>query len=234
MTSKLMRAGLAVAGLLAACVAAEAADMKVKALPYKQAPIIPVATWSGFYFGINGGFAWGDTKWQGPPGFGTRVSGPLIGLTYGYNMQSGSAVFGIEGDIDWADINGSSACGLATCGFRNNWLGTVRGRIGQSFNGFLPYLTGGLAYGGVRASNSLFGATRTTQIGWTVGAGFEMAFGSQWSAKLEYLYVDLGSFDCGLPCGLGVPQNVGMTANVVRAGLNYKFDLGGGLVVAKY
>jgi len=230
MTSRFILASLTIGALLAPCLTANAADMKVKALPYKQAPITPAYNWSGFYLGLNGGVGWGDTKWAAPPAFSTGASGALAGLTYGYNLQSGSMVFGIEGDIDWADISGSTACGLGTCGFRDRWLGTLRGRIGPGFDRFFPYVTGGLAYGGVRASNSIFSSTSTTLVGWTVGAGLEMAVASNWSAKLEYLYVDLGSFDCGLSCGLGVPENIGFTANVIRVGLNYRFDAGGPII----
>ena len=87
-----------------------------------------------------------------------------------------------------------------TCGTRNNWLATFRGRIGYAFDRWLPYITGGGAYGNVKATVSVpaFGlaaSSSNNQLGWTVGAGLEYAFLSNWSAKIEYLYVDLGSFD---------------------------------------
>jgi outer membrane immunogenic protein len=228
MTSTPIRTALAALTLVAASVTAQAADMKVKAPIYKAVPP-PVAAynWSGFYLGINGGGAWGDSSWAAPPVLAVSATGALAGLTYGYNIQSGSWVFGLEGDVDWADISGATTCGAGTCAISARWLDTVRLRAGQSFDRFMPYITGGLALGGVRASNSVFATANSTQVGWTVGAGIELGISRNLSAKLEYLYVDLGSFDCGLSCGLGVPENIGLTANVIRAGLNYKFDLGG-------
>jgi len=236
MTSKLIRAVVMIGALLGPALAANAADLRARPLPYKPAPVVPLYGWSGFYFGINGGWGWGDSPWDAPPAFGMRGSGALAGLTYGYNFQSGAMVFGIEGDIDWSDISGSTACGAGTCSFRNRWLGTLRGRIGPGFDRVLPYVTGGLAYGGVRASNSLFTTADTTAIGWTAGAGVEFALANAWTAKIEYLYVDLGRFDCGVACGLGLPENVGFTANVVRVGLNYRFNGGGlgGPLVTRY
>ena len=60
-------------------------------------------------------------------------------------------------------------------------------------------------------------------IGWTVGGGLEYAFLGNWTAKIEYLYVDLGKFDCGVACG-ATPDNVTFKENVIRAGLNYRFS----------
>ena len=67
----------------------------------------PAYTWSGFYLGVNGGGAWGSSSWTTTSGFDT--SGGFVGGTIGYNYQVEQAVFGIEGDIDWADINGSTS-----------------------------------------------------------------------------------------------------------------------------
>ena len=58
--------------------------------------------------------------------------------------------------------------------------------------------------------------------GWTVGAGLEFSFSPSWSAKAEYLYVNLGKFNCGLNCGAPT-DNVSFTANIVRGGINYRF-----------
>jgi len=174
----------------------------------------------------------------------TDPTGKLGGLQGGYNLQRGPVVYGIESDYSFSDMkgtkvispivqnNGTPFPGTSVIGTANStvshqdtdWLGTLRLRLGATpVPRLLVYGTGGLAYGGVRASNSIFSSTSTTLVGWTVGAGLEMAVASNWSAKLEYLYVDLGSFDCGLSCGLGVPENIGFTANVIRVGLNYRF-----------
>jgi len=91
----------------------------------------------------------------------------------------------------------------------------------------LPYITGGGAYGNVKATaidiptGSVLGTASKNQLGWTVGAGLEYAFLGNWTAKIEYLYVDLGSFDAGLA---PLAANVSFKENIVRAGLNYKFS----------
>jgi opacity protein-like surface antigen len=69
-----------------------------------------------------------------------------------------------------------------------------------------------------------FPLRRRCNSGWTLGAGLEAALAPNWTAKVEYLYVDLGSFNCGLNCGAGlVNDNVSFRTNILRAGVNYKF-----------
>jgi outer membrane immunogenic protein len=120
---------------------------------------------------------------------------------------------------------------------RDEFLGTVRGRLGAVFSQALLYVTGGLAIGTVKTSGSFghFGGTvietaseTTTRAGWTIGGGLEYAFAPNWSAKIEYLYVDLGTFDLTLPSSpAGAPDSTTVhnryTDNVVRAGLNFQF-----------
>jgi outer membrane immunogenic protein len=89
----------------------------------------------------------------------------------------------------------------------------------------MPYLTGGLAVGDIRASAPGFGGASTTNAGWTAGGGIEIALPGNWTAKAEYLHVDLGSFNCGLNCG-SPSNNVSMHDDIVRAGLNYHFGWG--------
>jgi outer membrane immunogenic protein len=131
-----------------------------------------------------------------------------------------------------------------------DWFGTVRGRVGiLATPQILLYGTGGLAYGGVNSSESIGAAalgfsSNDTRVGWTVGAGIEGAIGGGWSAKLEYLYVDLGktsgSFLTTIPAfGAGTVASGTLTSsyssritdNILRVGVNYKF---GGPVVARY
>jgi outer membrane immunogenic protein len=86
----------------------------------------------------------------------------------------------------------------------------------------MPYLTGGLAVGEIRADQPGFAGVSETNVGWTVGGGIEAAIATNWTAKLEYLYVDLGDVTC--PAGsCAVPTNVDFQAHVVRAGLNFRF-----------
>ena len=222
MKTKLILAGIA--ALLTAPFAAHGADLPQ---PYKApayvAPAVP--SWSGFYIGINGGYGWGTSDWDHPAGLGLKPAGGLAGGTIGYNFQTGSWVWGIEADFDWSGMKDSKACGLGTCETKNDWLGTARGRIGYAgWNNWLPYITGGAAFGDVKADNSLSGSTASkTQLGWTAGLGVEYALRANWSVKVEYLYADLGKFDCGTSCSVVTPDDVSFKTNIVRAGVNYRF-----------
>ena len=148
----------------------------------------------------------------------------MVGGTVGYNLQFGGFVLGLEGDIDWSDIKGSTATNCpGTCETTNNWLGTARGRIGYAFDRFLPYFTGGAAFGDIKGTLVGVGNFKQTKVGWTGGAGIEYAFIDNWSAKIEYLYVDLGKATCNAACSGGNPIDVTFNTNIVRAGVNYKF-----------
>jgi outer membrane immunogenic protein len=215
---------LATIGLLGLAVtSASAADLP-RAMPPTKAPaFVPaVYSWNGFYLGINGGGAWGKSDWGGFGG-SADPSGGLVGVTAGYNWQSGQWVFGLEADIDWASIKGdftNAACPFG-CETKNTWLGTARGRLGWAFDRVMPYITGGAAFGEVKATQAGFGSVSDTNVGWTVGAGIEAAVVANWTAKIEYLYVDLGDVSCGA-C-LPVATNVDFRTHIVRAGLNYRF-----------
>lgn len=213
-------------GISAIAGAASAADLArpVPAPYYTKAPAFaPPYSWTGFYLGINGGGAFGSSSWDST---GSRdISGGLVGGTLGYNYQFGQAVVGVEGDIDWADINGttSNAC-PGGCKTSDTWLSTVRGRLGYAADRFMPYVTGGAAFGDIRAQAPGLGQVGADRSGWTLGGGLEAALTTNWTAKVEYLYVDLGSFNCGLNCGAGLTtDNVSFHTNILRAGVNYKF-----------
>lgn len=211
--------------------AAHAADL-ARPMPMKAPPpfVSPAYNWTGFYAGINGGGGWGGSQWSSGPATSRTydVSGGMVGGTLGYNWQYNQAVFGLEGDLDWTNLKGSgggAGCPVApggTCQTRNDWLGTVRGRIGYAFDRFLPYATGGLAVGDVKARPSTGGSTSTTNAGWTVGAGLEVALSGPLTAKVEYLYADLGNASCGAAV-CGAAANMNFHTNIVRAGLNYRF-----------
>ena len=127
---------------------------------YKAPPMPPPArfapytNWTGFYFGLNAGYAWGHTRWDAPPPLDFNTNGGLFGLAVGYNLQQAGWVLGIEADYDWTKLRGSTTCGFGACETRNNWLSTVRARIGVPVDQFLPYVTGGLALGDISASNT--------------------------------------------------------------------------------
>jgi len=190
--------------------AANAADiLRRDVMPMNPPPYYAPYNWTGFYIGINGGGGWGTADWTFN-GFDT--SGGLAGGTLGYNWQMGQGVFGLEGDFDWSNIGGSTGCASTSCEVRNHWLSTVRGRWGYAFDRFMPYVTGGVAFGEVATSVVGFTSTATTKTGWTVGAGVEGSISGPWTAKVEYLYVDLGG-----------SSNSDFRAHVGRVGLNYRF-----------
>ncbi len=131
---------------------------------------------------------------------------------------------------------GTPASNLNKDGFTLNqtlsWLATLRGRIGYDREGWLWYATGGAALGSVTNNDLLtFGFPTTaanfnhTQGGWTVGAGIEKVITGHWTAKLEYLYVDLGSITDSFVPAPGVVETVhqNITDNIIRLGLNYRF-----------
>jgi outer membrane immunogenic protein len=223
MNFKLIGSGVLALALLATSYSAEAADIPRPVYKGPVRPIVAYYNWTGFYGGIVAGYGWGNSDWDAPP-IDTSPKGFMVGGTLGYNYQTGSFVWGIEGDGSWSDVKGSADCGIGiTCETSNRWFATVRGRVGYAFDRFMPYFTGGAAFGDVRASINPAGASVSeTRTGWTVGGGLEYAFLGNWTAKVEYLYVDLGSFDTGFTAP--VPNNVSFKEHVVRAGLNYKFS----------
>jgi outer membrane immunogenic protein len=217
---------------LAAASPAFAADIPAR-MPTKAAAVVQQAyNWTGWYIGINGGGVFGRSNWRDSAGLSTggfNVNGGMIGGTLGVNWQANQWVWGLESDGDWANIKGStnSNCALG-CETKSNFLATFRGRVGYAgFGPVLPYLTGGLAVGDIETRTSL-GSSNTTRAGWTVGTGVEWAVVGPWTAKVEYLYADLGRASCSVTvCGGTGSVDVKLTENVVRAGLNYRF--GGGL-----
>jgi outer membrane immunogenic protein len=193
-----------------------------------------------------------------------NLNGVIGGGQIGYNWQfANSFVAGIEADIQGADLSGASSgvstldstgsylAGLATRQ-RLDWFGTVRGRLGYLFTPtLLVYGTAGFAYG--QGSSHFAYADTTgsvaagfesdTRTGWTAGGGLEWMFAPNWSAKVEYLYTDLGrgqgfaapEFAAGALNGFAVTQSpVQNRFHTVRAGLNYHFNWGAAPVVAKY
>jgi outer membrane immunogenic protein len=212
------------AGVALLALAGTAAAADLSAGPYYRAPVpyaVPLFTWTGFYVGINGGGAFGSSTWDTAGSFNT--SGGLVGGTVGYNYQISHFVVGAEADIDWASISGTTTTAACPAGCKTGdlWLSTVRGRVGYAADRFLPFITGGAALGNINATTAGL-TTSAANAGWTVGAGLEFSFSPSWSAKAEYLYVNLGKFNCGLNCGAPT-DNVSFTANIVRGGINYRF-----------
>jgi outer membrane immunogenic protein len=195
--------------------------------------------------GVIGGYGWGHSNQTDPGPIPAPISNPdddgdghyslnggTLGGAAGYDRQDGRWVFGLLGDLSWADVAGQSAvCGSMTpvphpCGTRLEALGTFRGRIGLAVGpaaNWLIYGTGGLAIGDVHGWDSLTPASGNDwRAGWTLGAGVETPFAPNWTVKLEYLYVDLGKSQV-FNFAPGIPESVSVTANLVRLGINYKF-----------
>jgi outer membrane immunogenic protein len=207
----------------AAATPARAADLSVAPL-YKAPPVVPVPTynWSGFYLGVNGGGAWGTSNWSNV-GSNFNLSGAQVGGTAGMNWQTGHAVFGLEGDVDWSGVRGTAAPALCPgCATNNDWLATVRGRAGYAFDRFMPFVTGGLAVGDIRATAPGFAGATQSNAGWTVGGGMEFALTNNLTAKAEYLHVDLGNMNCGFSCGVATGNSVSVREDIVRGGVNYR------------
>ena len=188
-------------------------------------------------------------------------SGFTAGGQIGYNYQFGRTVLGVEADLQYTDLSGSRFVSLTvppalggplidtfSQSMSSKWLSTLRGRLGFANGPWLLYATGGLAVAEVSYTDVGFfpflpstnAASRTeTRAGWTIGAGAEWMFGSNWSVKAEYLYVDLGTTSyTSVNNVLNAPPTLAtithdhhLTENIGRVGINYRF---GAPVVAKY
>lgn len=187
--------------------AAAAADMP-RSAPY-YAPAAPAGfNWGGAYVGVNLGYNWGKIT-----NSNVSPSGLEGGVQGGYNWQNGQFVYGAETDLQLSGADDT----FAPFKFSNPWFGTLRARGGVAYNNFLFYLTGGLAYGNVKAESAFLSESRT-QLGWTLGLGGEMGIAQNWSAKVEYLYMDLGSRTYTITGTSNAFHN-----NILRVGLNYHF-----------
>ena len=212
-----------------------AADLSVA--PMYKAPPAPVATWTGSYIGVSGGGAWGNavvhnnaTGLDQAPRF--DLSGGLIGVTSGFNVQNGNVVVGYEGDTSASNKKGSAFEFPPNGAFGNqvkeNWLSTFRGRVGYAQGNWLIYATAGGALANVE--NSIVGPPGTVSEkhahwGWTAGGGVEVKLNPDWSANVEYLYVGLQDKSYFNPApSVLIPSNQGLRLDehIVRVGVNYK------------
>ena len=189
-----------------------------------------------------------------------NMNGLIAGGQLGYNWQNNNWVFGVEGDYQWSGQKGSTTftCPTGVCSppfgllavfpgpamsgtlsEKLQWFATLRGRAGFLIKPtVLVYGTGGVAYGSIKSDLTLSipatantFSSSTNKVGWTAGAGIESKLNSNWSVKLEYLYVDLGtvstSFATTIPAlgggFAGLSSHSKITDNIVRAGVNYQF-----------
>jgi outer membrane immunogenic protein len=165
-------------------------------------------SWAGPYLGGTAGYEWGTVS-NNP----TKPSGVTGGVEAGYNWQNGAFVFGGETDINLSAADDS----FAATEFSNPWFGTVRGRAGVALGNVLLFGTAGLGYGDLSAKVAGFSEDHT-RLGFTAGGGVEVGLTPHWSAKGEWLYLDLTNANFS-PTG----TSNGLAANLLRLGLNYRF-----------
>jgi outer membrane immunogenic protein len=197
--------------LLATAGGASAADFP--ASPYYTAPApnyySSAYNWIGPYVGATLGYEWGSVS-NNP----THPTGVAGGAEAGFNWQHGNFVYGLEGDINLSAADDT----FAPWQFSNPWFGTVRGRAGIAFGNVLVYGTAGVAFGGLTADTAANLSETHTGFGWTAGGGAEVGFTPHWSAKAEWLFLDFSDHNFSVT---GV--NNGLTANLLRLGVNYRF-----------
>jgi outer membrane immunogenic protein len=232
----------AAAGLPAFAPSASAADMPAQARP--QPVVKPL--WTGFYFGVHGGGGWASTHVSDPSlqilSQIARIdaSGPLAGGQIGANWQFGNIVVGGEIDVSWASVRGtrSPEPGFPFSGFETNFraLATGTGRVGYAAGSWLGYAKAGIAWADLEFSYRVgnpptFGVPHT-RTGVTAGAGVEVAFWRNLSAKVEYNFVYFG--DNSVAIGSNRDSgNADHMLHLLKAGLNMRFG-GGDYVVARY
>jgi len=263
--------------------AALAADLPNRKAPPIMPVIAPIFSWTGFYAGLNAGYADPTAKfsvipggnWVGDPDVpffsatspgvvnaGTRnvgLHGFTGGLQAGYNYQINNIVLGVEADANFLGLKGSYATPIyngvaggtywANGSARLDAFYTLRARLGIAADHWLFYATGGLAVTNEKFSQSInfintplfvtlpitdplgganAGSASTTAASWTLGGGVEYAFNNQWSAKAEYLYVNLKSMQFGSNYVSSVnwtmQHRLNLSGlNIFRVGLNYHF-----------
>lgn len=230
---------LAGAASLSVVSAAQAADI-----------VAPEAyDWTGPYVGLQGGYAWGENDVSSTGTESTEevlgraavlngrdghmdLDGFVGGLHAGYNWQSDALVLGIEGDIEFADINGDTdvingnGIKVGEVEQEIDWLGSLRLRAGFAADRALFYATGGLAVGGVEltlkdSDGDEFASNSETNWGWTLGGGIEYAVTDDLSARIEYRYTDLGDIDADN--GDDDDGKADTAFHAVRAGLSWHF-----------
>jgi outer membrane immunogenic protein len=253
-----MKALLFVSATLAAALAsssASAADLPAPPVYAPQpAPAPHGFSWTGCYLGIDGGGAWGRaqsvaaTSPQRPANIGLPITNPfnlsggVFGGEVGCNYQINAVVVGVANDFSWTNVSGSGSDIApfqvgATNSVSENWLDTVRGRIGFAWERFLIYGTGGAAFAnvGINVCSVAMLCVSDSQVrtGWTAGGGVEWAAwpvpGGSLTFKVEYLHVDLGNdVLISPPVVIGATvfnsRNVRLTNDLVRGGVSWKFD----------
>jgi outer membrane immunogenic protein len=220
-----------------------AADLPARPVYKAAPPPPPVYGWTGFYFGANIGYSWGNLNNDFiAPGAGTfsesqRLEGVVGGFQWGYNWQIGNWVLGTESDFMFSGERGSTTycAGLLACvtaSHRLPWESTARTRLGVLMTpNILLYGTAGVAFGQVRSDYTVVGggtlSSRETRAGWTAGGGIEGMVAPNWTLRAEALYIDLGNQRTTLTdpvLGTVFTQNRRVNDTIARVAANYKFN----------
>ncbi|MGY3363299.1 outer membrane immunogenic protein [Bradyrhizobium sp. GM2.4] len=244
---------LTAAGALALGLSARASAADMAARPYTKAPpmVAAIYDWSGFYIGANGGWGSSRNSWDsvapflvGPEG-SHDATGGVAGGQVGYRWQTGTWVFGLEAQGDWADLRGNNLSTLFGPGFRNdsriNAFGLFTGQLGWATNNVLFYVKGGAAVTDNRnriystATGAVLATTGDdTRWGGTVGVGLEYGFAPGWSAGVEYdhLFMQDRTLTFTGPAGLAFgADRIRQDVDLVTVRVNYKF---GGPSIGRY
>jgi len=242
--------------LASAMLPAAAADLPVET--YSVRPVMVVFRWTGIYAGVHVGGASGYVAetpiafllpTQGivaPLPASISPSGWLAGGQIGANYQLESWVLGFEAQASWANLTGSTACtatgltpglilGAGNCTSKIDSLGTAAARLGMAFDRLLLYGKGGAAWTNdnyqvlmATVLRPLLFSTNETRWGWMVGLGVEYAFTDNWTAKLEYNYMDLGNYALNFneaSSTLYLNSNIRERVNLVKVGVNYRIGV---------
>jgi outer membrane immunogenic protein len=196
---------------------------------------LPQTNWNGWYVGGVYGVGVSSTRGTGTDAVGGELgnngSGFFGGGQLGYNWMIGRAVLGVEGDISYLGIDHTSHNfgDTGTSNFRidTSWFATARARLGYSTGPALLYVTGGGAWMSVEQSLTSVAGTASsdkTLSGWTGGGGIEIALGSNWSSKNEYLFVDLGNGDALTSPGTALTLTPDYQFHMFRSALVYRFN----------
>jgi outer membrane immunogenic protein len=180
-----------------------------------------------------------------------KGAGAIVGGQIGYNWALSSPwLLGLEADWSYTGINtahdvpGVSQSALTVAGFHSDlsshWLATVRGRAGYTAGDWLLYGTGGLAIANLRNNDEfdsvgpntvenfvISNSNASGKLGWAAGGGIEYSFSRAWSAKVEYLFVDVKGNDYVLgPSPFSVSETISvhhddLREHIARVGINY-------------
>jgi outer membrane immunogenic protein len=230
---------LALTGVSIGSGIASAADIQRPVYKAPPAGVLPVTyDWTGFYIGGHVGYGWADKSWRdgfGLFGISQEANGFLGGAQAGFNYQIGQFVLGVEGDWSWSGMKGSTNTVASNFTTDVNWTATMTGRAGIAFDRWLVYGKGGAAWARDRYSTNFYSVpgaeVRDTRLGWTAGAGLEYAFAPQWTAKLEYNYMDFGTERVSF--APGTFTDIEQKVHAVKFGINYKFGYPSA-IVARY